>query len=210
MTSHDQTWLSIREAALRLGTSELTIRRRIKDGRLQHRLEGGKYFVFLGDAELRESDVSTPAPDAPPQRRRPGRDRDAGVGATDNIRALPLANGRQAGGIDNQQTDTQPKASGLRDEQLSDQSAVQSSVDVSALLTDYARLAEAAGRAEQLERSLRELQEQHATLQESVVSLATRNGWLESKLDEREHEIKLLTDSNHRVSWWKRLFGAGS
>ena len=32
-----------------------------------------------------------------------------------------------------------------------------------------------------------------------------RIGYLESKLEDREKEIKLLTDSQHKPSWWSRL-----
>ena len=46
-----------------------------------------------------------------------------------------------------------------------------------------------------------------AALQERLVALATRNGWLESRLEEREGAIKLLEDSRPRRSWWRRLFG---
>ena len=41
------------------------------------------------------------------------------------------------------------------------------------------------------------------------MALANRNGWLESKLDEREREIKLLEDSRHRPSWLRRVFLGG-
>ncbi len=32
-----------------------------------------------------------------------------------------------------------------------------------------------------------------------------RIGWLESQLQEREKELKLLTDSQHKQGWWPRL-----
>src|SRR5579875_1450408 len=47
MTNQTDGWLTIREAALQLRVSELTIRRRIKDGRVAHRLDGGKYYINL-------------------------------------------------------------------------------------------------------------------------------------------------------------------
>jgi excisionase family DNA binding protein len=47
MTTHADEWLTIRQAADRLGLSDLSVRRRIKDGRLAHRLVDGKYFVNL-------------------------------------------------------------------------------------------------------------------------------------------------------------------
>lgn len=39
-------------------------------------------------------------------------------------------------------------------------------------------------------------------LQMKLESLTFRNGYLESKLEERETQIKLLTDSQHKSSWW--------
>jgi len=33
-----------------------------------------------------------------------------------------------------------------------------------------------------------------------------RIGWLESQLQEREKEIKLLTDSQHKSQWWRRAW----
>jgi hypothetical protein len=33
-----------------------------------------------------------------------------------------------------------------------------------------------------------------------------RIGYLESKLEDREKEIKLLTDSQHKAAWWKRFY----
>lgn len=32
-----------------------------------------------------------------------------------------------------------------------------------------------------------------------------RIGYLESKLEERDNQIKLLTDSQHKIGWWARL-----
>ncbi|NJL73191.1 MAG: helix-turn-helix domain-containing protein [Candidatus Competibacteraceae bacterium] len=42
-------------------------------------------------------------------------------------------------------------------------------------------------------------------LQNQVQAAAFRNGYLESKLEERDREIKLLTDSQHKPSWWQRF-----
>jgi hypothetical protein len=36
-------------------------------------------------------------------------------------------------------------------------------------------------------------------------ALTTRNGYLQAMLEERESEIKLLTDSQHKQPWWRRL-----
>lgn len=79
-------------------------------------------------------------------------------------------------------------------------------VDLDRLLAEQARLAEQAGRAALLADQLEVLQAQYSTLQEGAMALANRNGWLESKLDEREREIKLLEDSGRRPSWWRRVF----
>ena len=40
---------------------------------------------------------------------------------------------------------------------------------------------------------------------EKIEALSVRNGWLESQLQERDKEIKLLTDSQHKAKWWQRL-----
>lgn len=42
-------------------------------------------------------------------------------------------------------------------------------------------------------------------LQEQVQAASYRNGYLESKLEEREKDIKLLTDSQHKSSWWSQF-----
>lgn len=44
MTDEDERWLTITEAAFYLGTSELTVRRRIKDGKVP---------AYQGDGTLR-------------------------------------------------------------------------------------------------------------------------------------------------------------
>lgn len=50
------------------------------------------------------------------------------------------------------------------------------------------------------------------TLATAVVQMAQkleaanyRIGWLESQLQEREKEVKLLTDSQHKAGWWARF-----
>lgn len=172
MADQSNEWLTIREAALALGVSELTVRRRIKDRRVVHRLVDGKYFVNLaaeaprnGHAHHEPDRASAEAPnrvtDQPP-------DQSAGNG---------LGPGFGRG------------------------------LDLEALLSEHARLAEQAGRAGILEDQLHELTQRYSALQEGIVSLATRNGWLESKLEEREQTLKLLTDSAKRRPWWKRIFG---
>ncbi|HZU14182.1 MAG TPA: hypothetical protein VFB58_15185 [Chloroflexota bacterium] len=155
-------WLTIQQAARALGKSDLTIRRRIKDGSLPSRLAGGKYWVRLSDRE-----TAGPAKTQPPD-------------VDDNLAGQG----------------SPPAASGP-------------SLDLSAVLSEQARLAEQAGRAALLEEQLRALEQRYATLQDGAITLATRNGWLESKLEERENEIKLLEDSRRRrPAWWKRLLGA--
>jgi hypothetical protein len=178
MTDQLDGWLTIREASLALGVSELTIRRRIKDGRLAHRLENGKYYV----------NPTAPAPLL--------------------AASPPSSNHREAS------QPSPPTGQPDQTSQLTDQSEPESSharpapvsIDLEVIFAEQARLAEAAGRALLLEEQLRQTEERHAVLQETLVSLATRNGWLESKLEEREKEVRLLTDSRRKRPWWKRLF----
>jgi len=42
-------------------------------------------------------------------------------------------------------------------------------------------------------------------LQNQLQAASWRNGYLESKLEERNIQIKLLTDSQHKPSWWQRF-----
>lgn len=156
MTNHSEAWLSIREAALTLGTSELTIRRRIKDGRLKHKFENGKYFVSL--------------------------------------------NGPPTARVSEEQAVAEPAESSRGGDKPS------AAVDLTRFLAEHTRLAETAGRAAFLEEQLRQLEQRNQELQAGLVSLASRNGWLESRLEDREREVRLLTDSRSRPSWWKRLF----
>ena len=170
MSNQSDRWLSIREAALELGTSELTIRRRIKAGRLRSRLQAGKYFVCLDGSEpVSEAPSHVPANDVEQEK-------------------IDLP------------SETEPASEG---------EPVIRAGDLLTLIADRTELAEAAGRAELLQQQLQALEERYATLQEGALALSNRNGWLESKLEEREREIKLLTDSQHRVSWWRRVFLGG-
>lgn len=178
MTNHLDGWLTIREAALALGVSELTIRRRIKDRKVVHRLHDGKYYVDL-DASI-TPEISGPR--VMPMITQ--------ISSSDQSR---IGDGASHG--DSDEIPHSPPALSL---------------NLDALFTEQRRLAEMAGRSEQLDQQLRELQEQHSRLQEGVLALSSRNGWLESKLEEREQTIKLLTDSGHTPSWWKRIFGGGS
>jgi hypothetical protein len=166
MTTHDD-WMTIREAALAWGVSELTVRRRIKDGKLRSRLLDGKYYVQQANG------ASPPAPTA----------------------SQPALESTATPAKD------APSPSAAH--------AERPAINLDALVAEHRRLAEQAGRAALLEEQLRSLQERYAQLQDGAVSLANRNGWLESKLDEREREIKLLEDSRPKPSFWQRLFGGG-
>jgi hypothetical protein len=159
---HDD-WMTIREAALAWGVSELTVRRRIKDGKLISRLDNGKYYV-------RQGRTRTPAPVQGPA----------------------------------PETDESPV---VQQQETPAPAPHRPAINLDALVVEHRKLAEQAGRAALLEEQLRQLQERYAQLQEGTVSLANRNGWLESKLDERDREIKLLQDSRKKPSFWKRLFG---
>jgi excisionase family DNA binding protein len=170
MTNHVNEWLTIREAAMRLGVSDLTIRRRIKSGSLSHRLDSGKYLVNLAGAAAGDSNG--------------GSKREV---ASDTEPQLVKPEGRS------------PEESAA---------AVGPKLDLDSLITHHRRLAEEAGRAALLREQLEKLEQQNAVLREGIVALSNRNGWLESKLEEREQAIKLLTDSQHRRPWWKRLLGA--
>src|SRR5579859_7550667 len=162
-------WLTIREAALALGISDLTVRRRIKDGRMEHTLRDGKYFVRLS---------TTGAPVS--------------------------RNGATLTG--KTQTEAEPK----RSPAPSNNSSTTHSIDIDALIVKQAGLAQEAGRAAQLEEQLRALEERYTELQTGTIALATRNGWLESKLEERERDLKLLEDSRHKRSWIWRVFGGSN
>jgi hypothetical protein len=49
------------------------------------------------------------------------------------------------------------------------------------------------------------LLEQNKRLMDQLNALTYRNGYLESKLEEREREVQLLTDSQHKRGWWARF-----
>jgi hypothetical protein len=203
MTNQQTHWMSIREAALALSVSELTIRRRIKDGRMSHRLVNGKYYVDLQPVpeNLRPHDgprannrelSSQPHVEVPRLAARSTRPPGASEWPGDDaVSALSI----------------NADAADENSSQLSPHSGAPG-FNVDALLEEHARLAEMAGRARLLEDQLAQLSARHEELREGMLSLAGRNGWLESKLEERESELKLLTDEQPRTSWWKRLFGS--
>jgi excisionase family DNA binding protein len=200
MTNHQTTWMTIREAALALGVSELTVRRRIKDGRLRHQLVNGKYYIDLGSSPtmlesedgsddhselvISRDDQAAPRMIGPTSRKRQ---------STKTHESLE-PDVVQTTGRESDEIRLTPNDYPLR------------GIDLDALLAEHARLAEAAGRAALLQQQYAELNERHEELRTGMLSLAGRNGWLESKLEERESEIKLLSDHLPRVSWWKRLF----
>lgn len=165
MTDHRDGWMTIREASLMLGVSELTVRRRIKDGRLPHRLEEGKYYVNPHTTH------ETPRESV--------------------VRLQP-----------SQQITTSENEA---PESVTTQST--SNLQLNQILPEYGRLAERAGRAAVLEERVRQLEEECSSLRDGVVALSNRNGWLEGKLEDRDTEIKLLSDSQRKISWWRRVFG---
>ena len=202
MTNHETTWMTIREAALALGVSELTVRRRIKDGRLRHQLINGKYFIDL---------ASSPTMPAAEERL----DDHSGHMINRGDQAAP----RMIGPVNRKPQRTEPPQTPAPDasqggeytpspNQLGSEDRYAPGLDLDALLTEHARLAEVAGRAQLLQEQYAELSARHEELRSGMLSLAGRNGWLEGKLEERESEIKLLTDGQPRPPWWKRMFGA--
>lgn len=202
MTNQPDNWMTIREAALALGVSELTIRRRIKDGRLAHRLINGKYYVAPqetpGTLEARDELETEELEASSRQPRRPAA-----------VPTQPDQPAVQEGPAEQHDYSTDDEASHPNEVTREDSNAPvrASGFDLDALLNEHSRLAETAGRARLLEEQLAQLTERHEELRAGMLSLAGRNGWLESKLEERESELRLLTDEQPRASWWRRLFG---
>lgn len=68
-------WLKLGDAAYALGVSEITLRRKLKCGKLAHDFRGGKYYVYLHKDEATgrffEPDDTPGAPE-PPFERAPG------------------------------------------------------------------------------------------------------------------------------------------
>lgn len=58
---------------------------------------------------------------------------------------------------------------------------------------------------EQLVGLVQDLQAKLDKANDQLQSANFRNGYLESKLEEREKEIKLLTDGQHKPRWWARF-----
>ena len=57
-TSGNGTWIKLNEAAHKLGVSEITLRRRIKTGKIPHEFREGRYYVFLSENEPRGKEMS--------------------------------------------------------------------------------------------------------------------------------------------------------
>jgi hypothetical protein len=53
-------WVSLADAAAALLCSDRTIRRRVRDGSLQHRKDGPRLLVFLADDTTRDVDTGSP------------------------------------------------------------------------------------------------------------------------------------------------------
>lgn len=56
-----------------------------------------------------------------------------------------------------------------------------------------------------LTRLLDEQKHEIAALRSQLEGAIYRNGYLESKLEDREQQIKLLTDSQHKGGWWAKF-----
>jgi hypothetical protein len=207
VTTQSPEWLTIREAALVLGVSDLTVRRRIKCGILQSRLEHGKYAVLLENADA-------------------GHRRPQSVAAT-NQTTQPHVSSQstqldQPIGIDYAESETSPvgavppwpPSQSARKVPIgavppwspSRHSPGASFFDVARFVEEHVHLAEAAGRAEALERRVTDLEQQSLVDRDTIIVLSNRNGWLESKLEERESHLRLLSDLRAAQPWWKRLF----
>ena len=198
MTNQAPEWMTIREASLALGVSELTIRRRIKDGRIAHRLENGKYYV---DLNARPEAPAPPSPMRAVHGRVPTQsDQSAQMTSRGRSSSDAVANAltAESGSPDGSAAGHDVPLAGTFFPQI----------DLDGWMAEQSRLAEIAGRAQLLEDQLAQVSRRNEELQTGMLSLAGRNGWLESKLEERESEIKLLTDQHPRLPWWRRLFGA--
>lgn len=201
MTNQETTWMTIREAALALAVSELTVRRRIKDGRLRHQLVNGKYFV-----DLQSSPGMLGSGEDSDHRAEENTGRDVqGTPTMISRTSQRSLNIESRHSLDEQHTGLDALAAAVDDPHYGDRPSAPG-FDLDALLAEHGRMAEIAGRAQLLQDQYAELTARHEELQAGMLSLAGRNGWLESKLEDRESEIKLLTDQQPRLSWWKRLF----
>ncbi|MBA4050206.1 MAG: hypothetical protein C0508_01595 [Cyanobacteria bacterium PR.023] len=52
---------------------------------------------------------------------------------------------------------------------------------------------------------LDDLRRRNIDLEAKLQAASWRNGYLESKLEDRENQIKLLTDSQHKPGWWAKF-----
>lgn len=58
---------------------------------------------------------------------------------------------------------------------------------------------------EELRRQVNELKSENQSLQKELQAASWRNGYLESQVQSQDMQIKLLTDSQHKVGWWRRF-----
>lgn len=54
------TWIKLNDAAHLLGTSEITLRRRVKSGRIPYEFKNGKYYVFIKPGDAQQFKFSPP------------------------------------------------------------------------------------------------------------------------------------------------------
>lgn len=55
------------------------------------------------------------------------------------------------------------------------------------------------------DQAINELKNELTALRNQLEGAIYRNGYLEAKLEERDTTIKLLTDSQHGLTWWRRV-----
>lgn len=65
-------WMKLTEAAFALGISEITLRRRIKAGRLPFEFRDGRYYVLVREGDRGEDPAWAPPPRSTPTPTMPG------------------------------------------------------------------------------------------------------------------------------------------
>lgn len=58
---------------------------------------------------------------------------------------------------------------------------------------------------DELRKQIAELRVENQTLQRDLQGANWRNGYLESQAELKDQQIKLLTDSQHKVGWWSKF-----
>ena len=58
---------------------------------------------------------------------------------------------------------------------------------------------------EEFRKQISELKVENQALQKELQGATWRNGYLESQAETKDLQIRLLTDSQHKPSWWTRL-----